>query len=402
MTIALLYRMVALTIGISISPLAGASASVPESSGAYGPHRSGSADTTMASTPNAACPTDARGIHRGTLPDAFLHEPPAVESGPYVVIDHYNLSEGLRVAYQANTGKRILFRARFRADGSVQAEVAHWNAQSGHIEKFLGTITRQSGRAGRFKRSMQLAGVDLSEYILGGVGEHASRKPSHDRIVTFLDSDAGQALFEAIPAMYAALEPLEDNRKLAALQTPFGMVLTALQLKTGRYGGFGVAERILGPAEANRLQANCRYDNCQFRGVNFTVHRSGLFDVVSKPKLDGDPARSSCARGKSQVGSTIRRLFMQKDGENQDCINRGDCFGYCGPGCFNPGEIWTPECFGHDLCVCRFSHEQCALSVPEVPSGTDDCTGCTDLFSAIASWWWSLFEEDEVPEEEGW
>ena len=88
----------------------------------------------------------------------------------------------------------------------------------------------------------------------GGRNQYGKRTT----LSAFTESDAGIAFAEAVPALYAALEPLEDDTQLAALQAPFGAVLTALQLMTGTNSGFAHAEAILGASRAKALRDACR------------------------------------------------------------------------------------------------------------------------------------------------
>lgn len=61
------------------------------------------------------------------------------------------------------------------------------------------------------------------------------------------------------------------------------------------------------------------------------------------------------------------------------------------------GNIYTLECVGHDLCVCKYGHLACIYSVPNnVPGG---CDGCYSLFDAMASFFSSFFSAFGFPGE---
>jgi hypothetical protein len=75
----------------------------------------------------------------------------------------------------------------------------------------------------------------------------------------------------------------------------------------------------------------------------------------------------------------------------------------CGLECFTPGNIWTPQCQGHDLCVCKWGHAACVYSPP------DDCEGCSSLLDAGWSYivelirsWLEQSEDDDEPINQWW
>ena len=59
----------------------------------------------------------------------------------------------------------------------------------------------------------------------------------------------------------------------------------ALQVGTKQFRGFKHADKIVGNARAKAISDACSgVDDCVLRGKRFLVHRSGLFDVLSKHK----------------------------------------------------------------------------------------------------------------------
>ena len=88
-----------------------------------------------------------------------------------------------------------------------------------------------------------------------------------------------------MPALYAGLEGLEPTPEVADLLAPFGAIAMALQVGTKQFRGFKHADKIVGNARAKAMSDACSgVDDCVLRGKRFLVHRSGLFDVLSKHK----------------------------------------------------------------------------------------------------------------------
>lgn len=65
-----------------------------------------------------------------------------------------------------------------------------------------------------------------------------------------------------------------------------------------------------------------------------------------------------------------------------------------------PGDIYTPQCLGHDICVCKFGNLACAVTIPE-----GDCSDCNTLLDAIWSYlseiFRRMFEYDDPDEQPG-
>jgi hypothetical protein len=175
--------------------------------------------------------TEAQASPAPTLSGAWLYEQPRDIGKPKLYISTYNLSEGLLAGYQSETGKRILFRSMWRKNGAVIAEAAHLNPQTRKIELIFGRTTKIDAATNKRAKQIDIAGIDLLQYLSDGVLKRKGPSQGHDEVRDFLASDAGQAFSGAIPALYAGLESLETDPALAKLHAPFGAVLTAIQLR---------------------------------------------------------------------------------------------------------------------------------------------------------------------------
>ncbi len=350
--------------------------------------------TSSATGPADAFPLASNDVYRSPdsqhklLPKAagaYLTETPSDVGRPQLVIAYYNLTEGLLAGYQSSTGKRLLLRAQWLPNGAVNPEVAHLNAATGQIELLMGQTKKLDLGTGKRAKTYEVAGVDfmsrLNEARSRGVGSEQGE------LSRFIEADAGRAFAQAMPALYVALEPLETDPKLAALQAPFGGVLTALQLITGVNGGFDDPDAVVGPSAAIGLRENCGSNMCQYRGRHFMVQKSGLFDILSKGEAGF--AKKLAERGLSQTPrSLLQTLADSRKNGDGTCTDPGPRFGYCGPGTFTPGDIQTLECAGHDLCVCKWGYAACALEVPTTGGG---CGGCNNLVEAIWSYLDAIF-----------
>jgi hypothetical protein len=311
----------------------------------------------------------------------FLLESRKEGGRPEITVGYYDLAQGLLAGYESHSGKRIMLRARWRTDGGVSVSAAHLNSSTGQIEQLMGPSAQIDPATGR--RTFDVAGANLLSSLRSGVLKRRGPDAT-DRLGEFALGEAGQAFFEAVPALYAALEPLEDDPRLASLQTPFGVTLTALQLSTGIHSGFENANAVLGQARANGLRDACAGQTCQYRGRHFTIQSSGLFDTVAKGRKITGRKSFQCGMSLAPQALPLSIPGIMKNGDG-NCTDPGGCFGYCGPGCMTPGDIITPQCVGHDLCVCEWGDAACIFSVP------DDCDGCDDLLDAIWSWLDGLF-----------
>jgi hypothetical protein len=328
-----------------------------------------------------------------SLSPEWLTQPGIPGSKPSLTVAHYNLSQGLLAGYEASNGVRILLQSVWLPNGGVVSSATHLNPRTSRLQTFYGPRKRGDPSTGNASAHVQFAGVDVLAYLKDsrsrGFGLRA------DPINEFLDSESGQAFFEAVPVLYAMLESMETDPRLSALQAPFGVLITGLQVVTKRYSGFPQADSALGSSHADELRANCQSNSCALSGKLFVVHKNGLFDTVSKSK--GARVKSDVAKcaGQAPMASPFSALgAFQKNGDGV-CSEPGGCFGRCGRGCDGQewaGNYYTSECYGHDLCVCKWGDAACVLIDPYNPPG-GECNGCNDIIDAIVSWLGEVISE---------
>jgi hypothetical protein len=313
-----------------------------------------------------------------TLTVDFLKEP-SEPGRPFLVIGYYDLSRGLLAGYQASNGRRILFKAAWVPNGSVLVSATHIDPQTGRPYSFYGPRTPDGSKA---SLRMELAGVDAVAYFRAKRNEAPGRR--HDPVGDFIESDSGEAYFEGVPALFAVLESLDGDPKLAALPAQFGALLTLLQISSSKISGFKQADAVLGSSHANVLRSECQ-GKCDFAGKGFIVHKNGLFDSTSK-------RQASFAKMIQGAGNGPFGLRL-KNG-NGVCDSPGDCFGRCGQGCDGQswmGQVYTGACWAHDMCVCMWGDAACVFFDSSNPPG-GYCPGCGDLYDAALSWIWEVVQ----------
>jgi hypothetical protein len=206
------------------------------------------------SSEDATCDKSAPALDPTLSPERLL-EPPAPGAKPMLVIGHYNFAQGLMAGYQGPTGRRILLHAIWVPNGRVAATATHVNPRTGRLQTFFGPRKLDDPSTGNATAHVQFAGVDVMQYLKDA--RKRMPAPRADAVNEFIDSESGQAFFEAVPVLYAMLETLETDPNLAALQAPFGVLVTALQIATTKYGGFAQADAVLGYTHANALRSDC-------------------------------------------------------------------------------------------------------------------------------------------------
>ena len=103
------------------------------------------------------------------------------------------------------------------------------------------------------------------------------------RLKSFAAGEAGRALLDAVPAMYAVLDEIDPNPSVNKLLDPFGSVVMMLQLLTETYPNQNTVRAVLGEALANSLKQSCdRISGCEMLSARFMLHSQGLFDPLSK------------------------------------------------------------------------------------------------------------------------
>ncbi len=326
-----------------------------------------------------------------SLSPDWLRKPPTPGAKPSLVIGYYNLSKGLLAGYEAANGRRILLQSVWIPNGRVAASATHVNSQTGRLQTFYGPRKQGDPSTGKVAAHIQFAGVNVMEDLTDA--RTRGPAPRADAVNDFIDSESGQAFFEAVPVLYAVLELMETDPNLGALQAPFGVLVTGLQIATTKYAGFAQANSTLGAAHANELRNACHGGDCAFSGKRFVIHKNGLFDVVSKSKgPQNKRALGQCIRGSTAAGPFGAFAAIQKNGDG-NCTDPGECFGRCGRGC--EGQAWagnhyTAACWAHDLCVCMWSDSDCYyFESGNPPYG--NCPGCGDLFDAVLSWLGEIF-----------
>lgn len=195
----------------------------------------------------AACEADDV-VFDPKLGRSFLSDKKKERNNPQLVLGRYNKAHGLVAGYQSNKGKRIMFSAAFPKTGGVYAQIWHFDEE----KQKLMPVLRKSNLAratGDKVRDLSVGGVDIANFMKGEIGKRKNDYQAQNlaKLVEFLDSDLGEALIEATPALYAKLDSLESAEpEIANLKVPFGAVALMLQLGTKRFRGFEHADKVLG------------------------------------------------------------------------------------------------------------------------------------------------------------
>ena len=236
-------------------------------------------------------------------------EKAAVTGVPRLIVAKYNVTDGLVAVYESETGKRILFKARFKSDGGMMAKILHRDPTTGKLVPIVGR-SKQQDASGKEVEDIAVAGVDLRALLKNGASKSDGQVEKEHQLKQFLATETGQTLLDAMPALYAGLEGLEPTPEVADLLAPFGAIAMALQVGTKQFRGFKHADKIIGNARAKAMSDACSgVDDCVLRGKYFMVHRSGLFDVLGKHK--GATANKRAQVDPASVPSSGLRLFQR-------------------------------------------------------------------------------------------
>jgi hypothetical protein len=316
---------------------------------------------------------------------------------PKLVVKRFAAVGGLLATYQATNGKRIAFKANWRSDDTVRAEIVHLSAKSKRVEPLL---ARSRGGAQNLGKAsvLRLADFDVVSELNRGVFARKGPTNQYDEVARFMSSEEGGAFSEAVYALFVELDDVdESSRKLSDLYSMYGALLMALQLSSDSRMGFDQAEPAVPAAKAKAARALCVGLSCKAAGRRFVVHPDGLFDFLSKVKDIKPPKKA--AESETSLASVVPNASnplrdFRKNGDG-NCTDPGGCFGMCGWDCyFTPGNISTPQCLGHDLCVCKWGHLACMFSVPTSGGGCDQCNTLVDAIGSFISAFFSLFGSD--------
>jgi hypothetical protein len=320
---------------------------------------------------------------------------------PQLAVERYSEQGGLLATYQATNGKRLAFKANWRSDGSIRAEVAHFSTEANRVMPLMA----RSRMDNRQKSILRLADFDVLAELNRGVFGRKSPTGLDDATSRFIASEDGVAYSEGVLALYIYLDELDDTSgKLSDLYAMYGALLMGMQLSSDIKIGFEGAVGSVGLTRSVVSRERCNGRDCKAAGRKFLVHLDGQFDVLTKLSATRVSAKSGGDSQRLAGGNTSSYADLQGfrrkngDGTCENPFQDNPCFGKCGPGCFNPGDITTMECAGHDLCVCKWGHWACAISVPTEGGG---CVGCHTLVEAIGSFisaFFSMFGS-EPPED---
>ncbi|WP_339937015.1 hypothetical protein [Undibacterium luofuense] len=326
-----------------------------------------------------------------TLSVKSLHEKEQPTGAPSLRIAYFNTRQGLLGIYESADGKRVLFRSKYTARGNLVATALHYNPDHRKIEQLIDM--RPSTRVAQ--GGINVAGVELSRALKEGAKNNKFDPKQQKKLKNNMGSIANETLMDGIAALYLHLDQIDNKPELSKLIAIFGASRTAIELITGHYNGI---ENLIAASDESKvklLSQGCLKGKCLYNGNKFVVHRSGFFDVLSAQKSN---VKTKFSKQVSCINNSNNQKAGFKIAGAEDDNN--DCHGMCGPGCFNPGNISTPECLGHDNCVQEYGHLQCIFSVPE------GCVECNSLVEAIISYLGALFgggnngkDEDSIPNE---
>ena len=338
-----------------------------------------------------------------TLTSRYLQTAPRDNAPSQLVIKDYSTANGLVVGYTSQTGKRILFRGKYLPNGGATIQILHYDPVTGRLEHVVGRSQRLDEQQKAVK-DVSVAGVDMGAFLRSGRTKSNGFAEKQQELKTFAVSDAGRALLEGVPALLAALEFQDIEPEVKKLIGPLGLVGMGLQMATGEFQGSRSIDKVLAPNQASALRQNCvGQADCTFRGNGFTITPSGFLDLLTKRPEVKTGIASIMNLAKSTVtselgrrmalsfgGSALRPKLMDGDGTCSLETRQQPWFGFCGYGSMVLFGVTTPECEGHDLCVCAWGHGACLVDVAAhcTNAPTD---ACFSLWDATASFFESIW-----------
>lgn len=310
--------------------------------------------------------------------------------------------------YQARSGKRLLFRSAYlpNTNSEVLAEVLHLNPDTRRIERLIDRSNDIDPATGKRARDFKVNGTNLLGHLKAKRDKREGLEGARQKVAAFLDKEDGEAFLAAVPALYGAIEDDEISDRQANLKKPFGVLAMMLQMSGERYKGFADAEHFASGEKRKRMADSCASGECQMRGKGFVIHRSGFFDVISKPtavratpkaeSLLGILTRQSSAptSGSALASNGTSPLPSTRMDSLQNCADQkrdNPCFGKCGTGC-GVIEPTLPECMAHDWCTCRFGDAACSASVPtECETEPETCGSLLAAVIAVGEYMFTSF-----------
>ena len=137
-------------------------------------------------------------------------------------------------------------------------EVLTFDTKNQRIAVMAGQSPRRHPETGALTKGFIVAGVELLVLKNAFASSRDTDSPDVEAIKHFAASEEGRAFLEAVPALYASLEPFELVPALTNFKLPFGLIVTTLQLVTKQFAGFKHADKVLGVARANQFRDACR------------------------------------------------------------------------------------------------------------------------------------------------
>ena len=107
-----------------------------------------------------------------------------------MTIRKYNVEQGLVAVYQSETGKRILFKARFRPDGGIMATILHRDPTTGKIVRIVGR-SKQQDASGKGGEDLEIAGVDLRALLKNSTLNRNGQEEKVQQLKKFLATETG-------------------------------------------------------------------------------------------------------------------------------------------------------------------------------------------------------------------
>ncbi|MFM7460209.1 MAG: hypothetical protein ACKO15_05160 [Burkholderiales bacterium] len=209
---------------------------------------------------------------------------------PSIQIDRFDKRTGLVAGYEATSGKRVVFAAKFNASQKTIVQVYEFDASKNAYTALLAHSTSRDA-SGQSKKQLHIADIDVGQLLNRAEASSANTRAHKDKALEFYKTDIGAAFMEGVPALYAAIELAgngEVDKQAARLYAMLGVISMALDMSTKQFHGFGHVDSVFSPSESKRFKDACLGDkNCLLKGSTFTVYRNGLFDVMSdyKPRM---------------------------------------------------------------------------------------------------------------------